>query len=683
MTVSRIPIVIETRAIQQAILHLSKVIGGREVIIYSDHKPLTTCKKPSENIEVEMLMQEVARRGMRILYRKGSKNELADSLSRATCKSLKVSEEDRIVQTLKLWRTLYDKENDEGDSIEETIDVVDEGVVSEKIKEVPEEIKKVFQRYHDQLGHPSYERSFIMVDKELGKLGKSISRKKVRKMYREFLKQCEVCARLRERRKDREGNLGRHEKLSLEAMDELQMDLIGPVKGRVNDYQHSTDEIYRKLMERVVGIFGMPRIFTSDKAKSFEGLKNKGIPISFGCAHHHESQALIERTFRTIEKCFKAMALQMNESSWDNLTAMVCLNYNLSHHTVLRERPAKLFLGYVPRQFFEDGEDVSNKYDYPLERQNEIEKARRVSYEILKALQESPTPIEKEFRIGQKVKMKEAARNQTKFEPPQIYVITEVKSPYVYLKVEGTRGRPLKRYMKDILFFGYVPQQFFEDGEDVSNKYDYSLERQNEIEKARRVSYEILKALQESPTPMEREFRIGQKVKMKEATRNQTKFEPSQVYVITETPETPYEGYRACLLMGEISGISTLNNEKSSFMGKLNLQDQFVVGLLRRLATDCGIRVILVVHPRKIPGEAKVELLDAGGSGKITQDVDNVIAIIRKTHPKELAIVRKFLVILKNRYGGRKTSYEQLEMIYQASTFTYTLIDHSKIDQRI
>uniref|UniRef100_A0A0K0G3I4 Integrase catalytic domain-containing protein n=1 Tax=Strongyloides venezuelensis TaxID=75913 RepID=A0A0K0G3I4_STRVS len=413
-------IVIETRAIQQAILHLSKVIDGREVIIYSDHKPLTTCKKLSENIEVEMLMEEMARRGMRICYRKGSKNELADALSCATCKSLKVSEEDRIVQTIKLWRTLYDKENNEDNSIDETIGVVNEGVVSKKIKEIPEEIKKVFQKYHDQLGHPSYERSFIMIDRELVKVGKSISRKKVRKMYREFLTQCEICARLRERRKDRERNLGRHEKLSMEAMDELQMDLLGPVKGSVNDYQHvlgivdratrylflinlrtkSTEEIHRKLMERVIGIFGMPRTFTSDKAKLFEGLKNKGIPISFGCAQHHESQALIERTFRTIEKCFKAMTLQMNESSWDNLTAMVCLNYNLSYHTVLRERPAKLFLSYVSRQPFEDGDDVSKKYNYSLERQNEIGKACRVSYEILKALQESPTTMEEEFRIG-------------------------------------------------------------------------------------------------------------------------------------------------------------------------------------------------------------------------------------------------------------------------------------------
>uniref|UniRef100_A0A0K0FQG2 RT_RNaseH_2 domain-containing protein n=1 Tax=Strongyloides venezuelensis TaxID=75913 RepID=A0A0K0FQG2_STRVS len=206
-------IVIETRAIQQAILHLSKVIDGREVIIYSDHKPLTTCKKPSENIEVEMLMEEMARRGMRICYRKGSKNELADALSRATCKSLKVSEEDRIVQTIKLWRTLYDKENNEDNSIDETIGVVNEGVVSKKIKKIPEEVKKVFQKYHDQLGHPSYERSFIMIDRELVKVGKSISRKKVRKMYREFLTQCEICARLRERRKDRERNLGRQNEI--------------------------------------------------------------------------------------------------------------------------------------------------------------------------------------------------------------------------------------------------------------------------------------------------------------------------------------------------------------------------------------------------------------------------------------------------------------------------------------
>uniref|UniRef100_A0A0K0FNF8 Twinkle protein, mitochondrial (inferred by orthology to a human protein) n=1 Tax=Strongyloides venezuelensis TaxID=75913 RepID=A0A0K0FNF8_STRVS len=127
-------------------------------------------------------------------------------------------------------------------------------------------------------------------------------------------------------------------------------------------------------------------------------------------------------------------------------------------------------------------------------------------------------------------------------------------------------------------------------------------------------------------------------------------------------------------------GLSTLNNERSSYIDKFILQDRFI-GLLRRLATDCGIHVTLVVHPRKIPGEAKVELQDVGGSGKITQEADNVIAIVRKTHPTDPAVIRKFLVILKNRYGGRRTTAEQLEMIYQASTYTHILIDHSKVEQ--
>ncbi|CEF62175.1 Twinkle protein, mitochondrial [Strongyloides ratti] len=126
-------------------------------------------------------------------------------------------------------------------------------------------------------------------------------------------------------------------------------------------------------------------------------------------------------------------------------------------------------------------------------------------------------------------------------------------------------------------------------------------------------------------------------------------------------------------------GLSTLNNHKATSIDKFNLQDQFI-GLLRNLATDCGVHVTLVVHPRKMSGDANVELQDVGGSGKVTQEADNVLAIIRKEHPTDPKIVKKFLVILKNRYGGRRTSFEQLEMVYQTSTYTHVIIDHSKID---
>uniref|UniRef100_A0A0K0EYE2 Twinkle protein, mitochondrial (inferred by orthology to a human protein) n=1 Tax=Strongyloides venezuelensis TaxID=75913 RepID=A0A0K0EYE2_STRVS len=117
-----------------------------------------------------------------------------------------------------------------------------------------------------------------------------------------------------------------------------------------------------------------------------------------------------------------------------------------------------------------------------------------------------------------------------------------------------------------------------------------------------------------------------------------------------------------------IIGISTLNTRRLSSMDKFNLQDR-CIGLLHQLPTNCGIHVTLVVHP------------NISESGEITQKADNVIALTRKTHPTDPAIVRKFLVILKNRFGGKMTSHEQLEMIYQAPTYTHLLIDHSRINQ--
>uniref|UniRef100_A0A0K0FQG1 C2 domain-containing protein n=1 Tax=Strongyloides venezuelensis TaxID=75913 RepID=A0A0K0FQG1_STRVS len=70
--------------------------------------------------------------------------------------------------------------------------------------------------------------------------------------------------------------------------------------------------------------------------------------------------------------------------------------------------------------------------------------------------------MEEKFRIRQNVRMIEAARNQTKFEPPQIYAITEVKPPYVYLKVKGTKSRHLKRHMKNVYKVSWPPIEIIE-----------------------------------------------------------------------------------------------------------------------------------------------------------------------------------------------------------------------------
>uniref|UniRef100_A0A0N5BJH0 CCHC-type domain-containing protein n=1 Tax=Strongyloides papillosus TaxID=174720 RepID=A0A0N5BJH0_STREA len=101
----------------------------------------------------------------------------------------------------------------------------------------------------------------------------------------------------------------------------------------------------------------------------------------------------------------------------------------------------------------EDGDGISVKNDYALKRQSKKGKTRRVYYKRLETFQEIPTFFMK-FRTRQKVKMKETVINQIKFETSQIYAITEVKSPYVNLKVGKNKDKPLKRHAKEIVGFG-------------------------------------------------------------------------------------------------------------------------------------------------------------------------------------------------------------------------------------
>ncbi|CAD5227632.1 unnamed protein product [Bursaphelenchus okinawaensis] len=124
-------------------------------------------------------------------------------------------------------------------------------------------------------------------------------------------------------------------------------------------------------------------------------------------------------------------------------------------------------------------------------------------------------------------------------------------------------------------------------------------------------------------------------------------------------------------------GMATLTNEGSTAQDKYNTQDRFI-GRLRRMANDLGIHITVVVHTRKITDAEDLELQHIGGSARITQEADNVLAIQRRRDPVDRSRERKFLYILKNRYGGRRVESDRLEMIFQQATYTYSLVDHTK-----
>lgn len=83
-----------------------------------------------------------------------------------------------------------------------------------------------------------------------------------------------------------------------------------------------------------------------------------------------------------------------------------------------------------------------------------------------------------------------------------------------------------------------------------------------------------------------------------------------------------------------------------------------------------------------------------GGSSRVIQEADNVLAIQRHRDEVDKRKFRKFLYvrlpfrnskvfkhfsfkILKNRYGMRRIESDQIEMVFQPSTYTHTLIDYA------
>uniref|UniRef100_A0A1I8A8B9 SF4 helicase domain-containing protein n=1 Tax=Steinernema glaseri TaxID=37863 RepID=A0A1I8A8B9_9BILA len=118
-------------------------------------------------------------------------------------------------------------------------------------------------------------------------------------------------------------------------------------------------------------------------------------------------------------------------------------------------------------------------------------------------------------------------------------------------------------------------------------------------------------------------------------------------------------------------GLANLHNEQAGSMDRFNQQDRFV-GLMRKMASDYGVHITLVVHPRKTESDTDLDICHFGGSARVTQEADNILAI-QKRKMGEDGKLRKFLYILKNRHAGRTVQNDTLEMLFQRTTYTHII----------
>ncbi|GMR30443.1 hypothetical protein PMAYCL1PPCAC_00638, partial [Pristionchus mayeri] len=123
-------------------------------------------------------------------------------------------------------------------------------------------------------------------------------------------------------------------------------------------------------------------------------------------------------------------------------------------------------------------------------------------------------------------------------------------------------------------------------------------------------------------------------------------------------------------------GMSLMNDEGASSFDRFNVQDR-LVGMLRRLATDHGVHVTLVVHPRKTESDTDLDVQHVGGTARVTQEADNVLAI--QVHGIHTVVRSGMLVIsLSKLYTGRVVQNDKLELLYKPATYSFNMVDLSK-----
>ncbi|KAK6058772.1 hypothetical protein COOONC_03654 [Cooperia oncophora] len=83
---------------------------------------------------------------------------------------------------------------------------------------------------------------------------------------------------------------------------------------------------------------------------------------------------------------------------------------------------------------------------------------------------------------------------------------------------------------------------------------------------------------------------------------------------------------------------------------------------MRALATQYGVHITMVVHPRKsyqcilhiqIEADSELDIQHFGGSARVTQEADNVLAIQRRRDDRDRGKFRKFLHVSSARYCFR------------------------------
>lgn len=374
----------ELLAVYMAIQHFQNFIEGRELVIFTDHKPLTYAfsKKKSEN--------EIARRTRQLLYISefttdirhvsGEQNVVADCLSRIesiNCQGLidyrELAEEqskDKLLQEIR---------KDETQFREIAVPTCDKSIVcnieGSKVRPyLTEKFRKIAFNMIHNLSHAGIRTTKKMIankyywpcmNKEVG----------------QWAKACIRCQRAK---------VHRHGKSELgtfplcDRFEHIHVDIVGPLPTTPEGYRYLVTVIDRKtrwpeafpikeihaetvakaIYDGWIVRFGCPTRLTSDQGTQFESnlfqqmMKLLGINKIRTTSFHPQSNGKVERWHRSLKA---ALMARMNHTNWLQELGTVMFGLRVAPCEDTSISASQMVYGTnirLPGEFFEDTQEV-------------------------------------------------------------------------------------------------------------------------------------------------------------------------------------------------------------------------------------------------------------------------------------------------------------------------------------
>lgn len=371
----------ELLAIYMAVTHFQPYVEGRELIIYTDHKPLCHAFKPRQNGALEKTtprrlrhLEYIAQFTTDIRHLAGSENPVADALSRIAqidCPTpLDWNEIAQKQQDDQELQPLLEKENLRWKivSLGTSSKLYCENSTHTARPYVPNQLRKqVFDTMHG-VTHP----------------GTRASRKLIKEhffwpnMNRDVGRWAKACVPCQKSKIYRHNSTPYGSFLEAARLEHIHCDIVGPLPPSENNRyivtiidratrwpeavpvpEITASVVANAIVNTWISRFGCPSIITTDQGRQFESdlftslSKLLGIKKTRTTSYHPQSNGIVERWHRTMKAALMARG---NTINWCSELPIVLLGLRTALRDTYNVSPAQMLYGTnirIPGEFFE------------------------------------------------------------------------------------------------------------------------------------------------------------------------------------------------------------------------------------------------------------------------------------------------------------------------------------------